>query len=268
MNNQRTRKVGLFRRINWKPVRFVQLFIFVILTLLLSPFLIKTPLLSALVSIFFLNILIVSLSFAGFDVRRRWPLIVLWLMGTLPDWIAAKTGNLSVAMTLYIFSDLARAILLIASVVLILRYVLKSHEVTLDTIFGAIVAYFLIAVTFSCLYQAVAVFEPASFSIPGITGGGHSDSLKIQLAYFSYVTIATLGYGDIVPKLPVTQTLAILEAVIGQFYMAGVIAWLVSGYTRRGRDIQGNPGSETRKMECTEKNNARSTGVKGSSFGK
>ena len=50
----------------------------------------------------------------------------------------------------------------------------------------------------------------------------------MPLSYFSFVTIATLGYGDIVPRLPVTQMLAILEAVIGQFYMAVVVAWLVS----------------------------------------
>ncbi len=235
MTDQRTGKVGLLRRMNWKPVRFVELFFFVILTLLLSPFLIKTPLLSALLSIFFLNILIVCLSFVGFDVRHRWPLVVLWLMGTLPDWVAARMGNLSAAMLLYIFSDLARAVLLIVCVVLILRYVVKSQKVTMDTIFGAVVAYFLIALIFSSLYQAVAVLEPASFFIPGIAGGGHSDALKIQLSYFSYVTIATLGYGDIVPKLPVSQTLAILEAVIGQFYMAGVIAWLVSTYSRGDR---------------------------------
>jgi membrane-bound metal-dependent hydrolase YbcI (DUF457 family) len=136
-------------------------------------------------------------------------------------------------MWLYITSDIFRTLLLIISVVLILRYVLKSREVTLDTIFGALVAYFLIAFAFSAIFQAVAVFEPASFSIAGVTGSEDSGSLKMQLNYFSFVTIATLGYGDIVPKLPVTQTLAILEAVIGQFYMAVIVAWLVSAYARR-----------------------------------
>jgi Ion channel len=233
MTTQNTRKAGLFNRINWKPVRFVQLFIFLIVFILLSPILDRTPLLSALLSVFFLNIIIVSLSSVGFHVRRRWPLIVLWLLGPLLGWASLWTGDLSAAMMFSIASDIVGALLLIICVVLILRYVLKSHEVTLDTIFGAFVAYFIIAFTFSCIYQAVAVFEPASFSMPGSMDGGQGASLKIQLNYFSFVTIATLGYGDIVPRLPVTQTLAILEAVIGQFYMAGIIAWLVSAYARR-----------------------------------
>ena len=54
-------------------------------------------------------------------------------------------------------------------------------------------------------------------------------------SHLSFVTIATLGYGDIMPRLPVTQTLAILEAVIGQFYMAGLIAWLVSVHSSSGK---------------------------------
>lgn len=235
MTTQDTRKVGIFRLINWKPVRFVELSIFLILVILLTPLLDRTPLLAALLAVFFLNILLVSLSVVGFGVRRRWPLIILWLLGWLLDWASLRTANIPTAMQLQIASDLVRALLLIICVVLILRYVLTSHEVTLDTIFGAFVAYFLIAFAFSTIFHAAAVFEPASFSITGITAGGDIGSLKMRLNYFSFVTIATLGYGDIVPRLPVTQTLAILEAVIGQFYMAGLIAWLVSAHSRRGK---------------------------------
>ena len=234
MTTQDTRKVGIFRLINWKPVRFVEIFIFLILVILLTPLLGRTPLLAALLAAFLLNIMIVSLSFAGVGIRRRWPLIILWLLGPLLDLAALRTGNIQTAMQLNVTSDLVRALLLIIFVVLILRYVLTSNEVTLDTIFGAFVAYFLIAFAFSAIFQAVAVFEPTSFSMVGITDGEDGSSLKMRLNYFSFVTIATLGYGDIVPRLPVTQTLAILEAVIGQFYMAALIAWLVSVHAGRG----------------------------------
>ena len=234
MTTQDTRKVGIFRLINWKPVRFVEIFIFLILVILLTPLLGRTPLLAALLAAFLLNIMIVSLSFAGVGIRRRWPLIILWLLGPLLDLAALRTGDIQTAMQLNVTSDLVRALLLIIFVVLILRYVLTSNEVTLDTIFGAFVAYFLIAFAFSAIFQAVAVFEPTSFSMVGITDGEDGSSLKMRLNYFSFVTIATLGYGDIVPRLPVTQTLAILEAVIGQFYMAALIAWLVSVHAGRG----------------------------------
>ena len=219
-------------------------------------------LLAALLASFLLNIMIVSLSFAGVGIRRRWPIIILWLFGPLLDWAALRTGNIQTAMQLNVTSDLVRALLLIIFVVLILRYVLTSHEVTLDTIFGAFVAYFLIAFAFSAIFHAVAVFEPTSFSMAGITDGGDGGSLKMRLNYFSFVTIATVGYGDIVPRLPASQSLAILEAVIGQFYMAGLIAWLVSAYARRGSSGQGRPEAEAQVMEYKEKNTSQPAGVK------
>lgn len=233
MTTHYTKKAQLFDHLKWKPFRFVQLLFFLVLVMLLSPILNKTPLLNALLTAFFLNVLLVSLSIVGVNVRSRWALISLWLLVPLSDWTALLTGNFQIAMGLTIVSAIVRVLLITICVVLILRYVLTSLEVTLDTIFGAFVAYFLIAFAFASIFHTFAVVEPASFSVSGLTCAGDSESLKVQLNYFSFVTIATLGYGDIVPKLPTTQMLAILEAVIGQFYMAVVIAWLVSTYARR-----------------------------------
>jgi len=233
MTTHNTKKARLFDHFKWKPFRFVQLLIFLVLVMLLSPFLNRTPLFTALLTAFFLNVLLVSLSILGVNVRSRLTLICLWLLVPLLDWAALLTRNLQVGMGLTIASNSVRVLLIIICVVLILRYVLTSLEVTLDTIFGAFVAYFLIAFAFSSIFLTCAVLEPDSFSVAGLTGAGDFDSLKVQLNYFSFVTIATVGYGDIVPKLPITQMLAILEAVIGQFYMAVVIAWLVGTYARR-----------------------------------
>jgi len=58
---------------------------------------------------------------------------------------------------------------------------------------------------------------------------------ELQLIYFSFVTIATLGCGDITPRLPFAQMLAALEAVVGQFYVAVIIAWLVSVHASHRR---------------------------------
>ncbi len=233
MNIDGEKRTGLFRSFPWKPVRFVQLFLFVILVMLLAPVLQRTPLLTTLLSVFFLNILLVTLSFAGFDVRRRWPLVLLWIAGTLMKASAAWSPGTRAGDTLEVASELVTTVLIVVCVVMILRYVLTSHEVTVDTIFGAIVAYFLVAFAFSSIYQAVAVIEPASFSVPSgpeITG---RNTANIEFGYFSFVTIATLGYGDIVPRLPVARILSILEAAIGQFYMAVIVAWLVSAHASR-----------------------------------
>ena len=237
-----TQKAGLFRRIHWKPIRFVQLLIFLILVMLLSPFLRNTPFLSALLSVFFLNILMVTLSFAGFDIRWRWLLILLWFAGTLMNMAALRSPDMLLGNVLSTTSEIVGAVLIVFCVVMILRYVLTSHEVTVDTIFGAVVAYFLIAFMFSSIYQAVAIVEPASFNMPTGPAIAERNTRNIEFAYFSFVTIATLGYGDIVPRLPVARILSILEAAIGQFYMAVVVAGLVSTHAGGRKRIGGDGG--------------------------
>ncbi len=240
MGIENTKRAGFFRWLRWKPARFVQLFAFIIIVMLLSPILNRTPLLMILLAAFFLNILIVTLSSAGFSPRRLWLLLAVWLIGTLLDGSALLFGTTSSAHLLSAASELAKSLLLAICVVMILRYVVRSNVITLDTIFGALVAYLLIAFTFSSLYEAVAVIEPASFSMPARAEGGGDLPTGFDLSYFSFVTIATLGYGDIVPRLPVTQMLAILEAVTGQFYMAVVVAWLVSALARRRMESESN----------------------------
>ena len=70
----------------------------------------------------------------------------------------------------------------------------------------------------------VALTVPGSFA--GITAGNVTELLN-QLTYFSFVTLTTLGYGDILPLTPIATSLAYLEAVIGQLYIAILIAGLV-----------------------------------------
>lgn len=233
MTLKNTAWINPFRWLSWKPLGFVQLFLFIVLFLVFTPFLGRSVLLTALIAAFFLNVLAVTLSSAGFRLRSRWFLLALWFLVLLLEGAALRTKNIHADQVLLIGSDLVGALLTVSCAVIIMRYILTSHEVTVETIFAAFVAYFLIAFTFSSLYQAMAVFNPASFSMPA--AGEHDDFLKARFHYFSFVTIASLGYGDIVPRLPVSRTLAILEAVTGQFYMAVVIAWLVSVYASNGK---------------------------------
>jgi voltage-gated potassium channel len=240
MGIENTKRAGFFRWLRWKPARFVQLFAFIMVVMLLSPILNRTPLLMIILAAFFLNILIVTISSAGFSPRRLWILLAVWLIGTLLDGSSLWLGTPSSVHILSAASQLAKGLLLAICVVMILRYVLKSNVITVDTIFGALVAYLLIAFTFSSLYEAVAVIEPASFNMPARAESGGGLAPTFDLGYFSFVTIATLGYGDIVPSLPVTQMLAILEAVTGQFYMAVVVAWLVSALAGRRLKSESN----------------------------
>jgi voltage-gated potassium channel len=85
----------------------------------------------------------------------------------------------------------------------------------------------LIAFSFAALYSLVFYLDSQSFRLPEWIEAGSAEVLRTEMIYFSLVTLATLGYGDILPSSPFTQMLAVLEAVIGQFFMAVLVAWLV-----------------------------------------
>ncbi len=101
--------------------------------------------------------------------------------------------------------------------------VFASGHATGDRVFGAIVLYLLIGLIWAVAYAALDLQSPASFS--GHPGG---DSGLADWVYFSFVTLTTVGYGDIVPVARAARSLAILEALIGQLYPAVIIARLVS----------------------------------------
>jgi voltage-gated potassium channel len=85
----------------------------------------------------------------------------------------------------------------------------------------------LIAFSFATIYNIAFQSDFRSFRLPEWIEAGSAEVLRTEMLYFSLVTLATLGYGDILPSSPFTQMLAALEAVIGQFFIALLVAWLV-----------------------------------------
>jgi Ion channel len=97
-----------------------------------------------------------------------------------------------------------------------------GHAVS-DRLFGAVVLYLLLGVLWAVAYQLMERLSPGAFA--GQTDAG--DALA-QWAYFSFVTLTTVGYGDITPVALGARSLAISEALVGQLYPAVIIARLVS----------------------------------------
>jgi voltage-gated potassium channel len=106
---------------------------------------------------------------------------------------------------------------------------LVTHEVTTDNVVGAICAYLQLGIGVSLIYLIVESLQPGSFQATGALAEEMADPVgrRSVLAYFSFVTLTTSGYGDITPATPLTRALAVLEAVTGQFYLAILVAGLI-----------------------------------------
>lgn len=117
--------------------------------------------------------------------------------------------------------------------VIVLIAVARHERVTTDTILGGINAYLLIAVAFMMLHGAIMVVEPSAYMVGGVTLHDklltEADSRGFAtLLYFSFTTLTTLGYGDIIPVDPFARLVTSGEAVLGQLFVAIFIARLVS----------------------------------------
>jgi len=115
------------------------------------------------------------------------------------------------------------------------RHLMRGRRVTQDTVVSAACLYLLVGLTFAFAYMWIQVDAPGAFAV---ANGGDFLDLS-DLIYFSFVTLTTLGYGDITPVAGVARSLVILEAVFGVMYLATIISRIVSLYSsedKTGRD--------------------------------
>ena len=123
----------------------------------------------------------------------------------------------------------------------ILSYVLGSGKVTSDKIYGAICVYLLFGYAWTFAYSLIEEVQPGSFTSLTSIDAHDLVGRVMQMRYFSFVSLTSVGYGDIVPHSQLARTMALLEAMFGQFYLVALIGRLVGlqivhGNPERGRD--------------------------------
>lgn len=113
-------------------------------------------------------------------------------------------------------------------IAVILMHIFRRGPITPHRIAGSIAVYMLIGALFGYLYFIVFALDPGAFSIDVSVFGDDSHRLMAKLMYFSYITMTSVGFGDIVPISPPACTLSMLQALIGQLFPAILLARLVS----------------------------------------
>jgi hypothetical protein len=106
------------------------------------------------------------------------------------------------------------------------RFMFRRDVVRSEHIYAALTAYLLVGIFMGVLYAAIGARSPEAFLVLGAPASPENFSLGSAI-YFSFVTLATLGYGDIVPVAEATRGLAVVEAVGGQLYLAVLVASLI-----------------------------------------
>ena len=148
---------------------------------------------------------------------------VLALPAVAGNWIAV----LSEIEHVHVFTYSMSALFLGYITVTIMASLLSETQVTSETVLGGVCVYFLVGVVWLMLYSLAIQFEPDAILSNGKPLDASLEEGPVTLLYFSFVTLTTLGYGDVVPNSAVARMLASGEAITGQLFVAILIARLV-----------------------------------------
>ena len=220
-----------FLRGEW---RFLQLTAFIGVWMLVSPLMQDRWVVQALLQFFLLNTTLVTL-WANPNWRSgRGIVLGIWLVSLAGSALAlaplpAEWHRLGRTL------EIVTVMPLLALVAIgILLFIFRSRTLTVDGIFATVTVYLIIAMFFSMLYLLLIEWHPASFNLQ--VEGMSPQVLQSNLLYFSLITLATVGYGDILPVSETARTLAVIEATVGQFYVAVIVAVFIGMYVTQRRE--------------------------------
>ncbi|MES9957741.1 MAG: potassium channel family protein [Sedimenticola sp.] len=226
MTNRTTLSSMAINRLpDWTRSQYFALLLVLTLMLMVYPFWPRDILGLATLDVLLWGVLLASI----YAVSHSQTLLRIALLLALPTFLADLAAFILTTSTWLLVScllDLA-FILFVTSVVI--ANVMKEERVGTDKIFGAICGYILLGLSWALIYGALELIYPGSFSgsvDPGPAEGPHFAAMD-QFIYYSLVTLSTLGYGDITATTHAARSLSSTEAIVGQLYMAILVARLI-----------------------------------------
>ena len=175
-----------------------------------------------------INILLFSiiffLSIFALTPKARKRMFIAATIALITEWIADifSIDALSYA------SSIVNVIFFQIIIIRLIFQIARSKKVTTNIILESVNAYLLLGLMFTMLVTILKLYEPAALNSTNQGDTSFQDTL-----YFTFVTMSTLGYGDITPQVPIAKSLSILISISGQLYIAIIIAMLVGKFSAK-----------------------------------
>ncbi|MGD9314416.1 MAG: potassium channel family protein [Desulfobacterales bacterium] len=212
--------------------RFIYIIFAIMLVLLVNPFIRPLGLIGHLLSTLFLSMIPLASAYALTENRKK-AIIVLIIAApfVILDGLNVFITHRSLMVVAFSFGT----ILYFYIVILLVINLLSIRVITADLIFCAISIYLLIGIMWAGIYSVLEGISPGSFSEAS------------DLLYFSFVTLTTVGFGDVAPLSVLCKRLAVFEAAMGSIYMAVIIAMIVGRYMSMQVEINSPSKSSSKK---------------------
>jgi hypothetical protein len=157
--------------------------------------------------------------------RARLVALGLAVPATISAALAGSASKSPVGSAFLVFT----AAFFILATVRLLYKIVRDKVVTADTLYGAACIYLLIGVTWALLYSILSWLQPGTLFYADASRSADIGGWPSHV-YFSFMTLATVGYGDIIPSTQLVRSVVILEVISGVFYVALLVGRLVDLY--------------------------------------
>jgi len=218
--------LGLARR-NW-PGRYTILLISILAMILTQPIFAGHQRLQSLAT---LTMSVVLLS-ALYTLNLSRAYFTVGLLVMVPAFIGRWVLQFHHSQSLEVFAAITASTFILLTVIALVRELFSIRRVTLDSISAAICAYLLLGIGWGFIFAVIELEHPGSFTaallLPGVGPGSPILRALHNFIYYSFVCLTTTGYGDIAPKSDIARVMSVLESIMGQMYLAILIARLVS----------------------------------------
>lgn len=228
-----------------RPMKFSTLLVCLLLSLLVRPFVLSDVVTRwvylGVMTVFF----VAAIRSLSEDKWQRWTAMGLGIFCIVLRW-TTLLHNPQERIALDVVGCVLEIAFLTFVIVMLLVAIFRRRTVTQDNIMGAFAAYLLIALVWGLIFSLVEQAIPGSYHYGDHLSSQweHVEHREGLLTYFSCCTLMTIGYGDITPVLPLARTLAMLEGMTGQLYVAVLVAVLVGVRVAQAtfpRDDAGKP---------------------------
>lgn len=182
-------------------------------------------------AVMLVQLLTLWLTFSASESRRarRIAGIACVVLGLLALATAAFGVALEVSESALRLIALVSVALYLLAPLVILRHLVRRSVVDLRTVLGAVAAYVMLGMMFAFSYRAISLWQPSPAFFGEAGPGDNADFL-----FFSFITLTTTGYGDLVPAGNPGQSVAVLEAVTGQLFLVTALAKIVNAWRMPG----------------------------------
>jgi hypothetical protein len=200
----------------------ILLFLLAIVIFLIYPLYLKGITNLVLVKIFFSLLAVTGIWAVSKNKKHRIIVVIVSILFLSFSWYRTVSEESWVVITSLVLAVLFNGLL---SIFVLIR-TLAPGPVNLFRVEGSVVVYLLMGLFFASIYALIFAIEPTAFTFSRVPSD--LDLAQASLTYFSFITLTTIGYGDIQPTLPFSQSAAMMEGLVGQLFPAILIARLVS----------------------------------------